>query len=571
MTNPQIPTGQPGASGGWPTAPHQQWPQQPAGAPQPPVPPPLAAPAPQAVAPQPPYQSAPPAGMPQAGPPGAPQVPYPGAPQPPIPVAGQPAYPVAGQPAYPAAGQPAYPVAGQATYPPNGWAGPGGAPPAPPKRRGRLALLLAGGLVAVLAVGAGTAYGVSRLIGGGSGAGGDLESAWVLDFPKRENMTGLTAFDQEDTFGAWLVGDNVVRAQADGVLAYRLSDGGQAWGAPAPDGTSVCVAAQAVTDGRGAIAVGSDKSCNTVAGIDLNTGKVTWQARFPAPVVEGRDTLTAPDLSVAGQQVIVRSEDTLIGWSLATGKQLWRTTGHKLLPGRDCGFQDMRAADDLVVVTYGCPRGGQVDALDPATGKVRWRQRLPESKLIDGALGVQPPIGLPGLGHDAYTIRDPRTGKEVASFTDPIDGIELWDVPPNRSNAIDGPAIYECLVADDTLYFPTFPKPVPGTGRSADQIVAIDLATGKKRWVSSGHSASKVQLIRRDEQGVLAWEAGDRKKLPPRLVRIDPATGKVTVVAEGPLSAGFEGEEAKVMERDGVVVIVPWKHVVADRAITVLR
>jgi outer membrane protein assembly factor BamB len=363
----------------------------------------------------------------------------------------------------------------------------------------------------------------------------------------------------------------VVRAQADGVLAYRLSDGGQAWGAPAPEGTSVCVAAQAVTDGRGAVAVGSDKSCDTVAGVDLNSGKVTWQAKFPAPVIEGRDTLTAPDLSVAGQQVIVRSEDTMIGFSLADGKQLWRTTGKKLLPGRGCGFKDMRAADDLVVVTYGCSRGGEVDGVDPATGKVRWRQRLPESKLIDGVLSVQPPVGLPGLGQDAYTIRDPRTGKEVASFTDPIDGVELWDVPPNRSNAIDGPAIYECLVTDDTLYFPTFPKPVPGTGVAANQIVSIDLATGRKRWISSGHSGGKVQLIRRDEQGVLAWESGDRKKVPPRLVRIDPATGKVSVVAEGPRSAGFEGESAKVMERDGVVVIVPWKHVVADRAITVLR
>ncbi|WP_305070064.1 PQQ-binding-like beta-propeller repeat protein [Micromonospora sp. AMSO31t] len=526
MTNPQVPANQPGASAGWPAAPQQPWPQQ---------------------------------SVPH---PGMPQVPYPGVPQPPHPMAGQSPYPVAGQP---------YPVAGQAAYPPSGWAGPGGNPPAAPKRRGRLALLLAGGIVAVLAVGAGTAYGVSQLIGGSSGGDGDLKTAWVLDFPERQNMTGLTAFDQEDMFGAWLVGDNVVRAQADGVLAYRLSDGGQAWGAPAPEGTSVCVAAQAVTDGRGAVAVGSDKSCNTVAGVDLNSGTVTWQAKFPAPVIEGRDTLTAPDLSVAGQQVIVRSEDTLIGLSLATGKQLWRTTGEKLLPGRDCGFKDMRAADELVVVTYGCPRGGEVDALDPATGKVRWRQRLPESKLIDGVLSVQPPVGLPGLGHDAYTIRDPRTGKEVASFTDPIDGVELWDVPPNRSNAIDGPAIYECLVTDDTLYFPTFPKPVPDTGRSANQIVAIDLATGKKRWISSGHSSSKVQLIRQDEQGVLAWESGDRKKSPPRLVRIDPATAKVSVVAEGPLSAGFEGEAAKVMERDGVVVIVPWKHVVADRAITVLR
>lgn len=495
--------------------------------------------------------------------------PTPPAGPPAYPPAGPGAYPPAGQMAYPPAGQPGYPAAGPGAYPPQGWPAPAVAPPAVPRRRGRLALLLAGGLVAVLAVGAGTAYGVSRLVGGGSG-GGDLKIAWQLPFPERQE-SGLTTFDQHDMFATWLVGENVVRAQADGMLAYRLSDGGQAWGVPAPDGTSLCVAAQAATEGRTAVAAGSDNSCNTVAGIDLNSGKLAWRAKFPAPVREGRDPLTAPDLAVAGQQVVVRSEDTLIGLSLTDGRQLWRTTGKKLLPGRGCGFKDMRAADDLVVVTYGCSLGGEVDGLDPATGKVRWRQRLSEGQLVDGMLTAQPPVGLPGLGREAYSIRDPRTGKEVGSFTDPLDGIRLWDVPPNRSNAIDGPDVYECLVDQENLYLPTFPEQVKGTPRSADQIVAIDLATGRKRWVSSGHSASKVQLIRRDEQGVLAWESGDRTKLRPRLVRIDPATGKVSVIAEGPLAAGFEGEEARVMERDGVVVIVPWKNVAAKGSITVLR
>ncbi|WP_433315355.1 PQQ-binding-like beta-propeller repeat protein [Micromonospora chersina] len=525
--------------------------------------------------PQSPWQAQPGAHVPPTAPPamsaaGAPPGPQPGWPQPPL--GGHPGWPPApqaGQPAYPVAGQPAYPVAGQPAYPPQGWPGAVPPPPAAPGRRGRLALLIAGGLVAVLAVGAGTAWGVSRLVGG-SGDDDELTTAWVLDFPERQD-TGLTTYDQQDMFGAWLAGDTVVRAQGDGLLAYRLSDGGQAWGAPAPEGTSLCVAAQEVTEGRGAVAAGSDRSCDTVAGFDLASGKLTWQAKFPAPAREGRDALAAPDLSVAGQQVIVRSGDTMIGFSLADGKQLWRTTGEKLLPGRDCGFKDMRAAADLVVVTYGCSIGGEVDGVDPATGKVRWRQRLPETKVTDGVLSVRPLISLPGLGHESYTVRDPRTGRQTGSFTDPVGGTELWDVPPNRSNAIDGPAVFQFLADDDTLYHPTFPKNVPNSGRSANQIIAIDLATGKRRWISSGHSASKVELIRRDEQGLLAWETGDRRKLPPRLVRIDPATGKVSPVAKGPLSAGFEGEEAKVMERDGVVVIVPWKHVVADRAITVLR
>ncbi|WP_018785599.1 hypothetical protein [Micromonospora sp. CNB394] len=55
------------------------------------------------------------------------------------------------------------------------------------------------------------------------------------------------------------------------------------------------------------------------------------------------------------------------------------------------------------------------------------------------------------------------------------------------------------------------------------------------------------------------------------LLGLDPATGTVNVLAEALLSAGTEGSDAKVLERDGAVVLVPWKQVTADAAITVLR
>ncbi|MDG4803972.1 PQQ-binding-like beta-propeller repeat protein [Micromonospora sp. WMMD980] len=421
--------------------------------------------------------------------------------------------------------------------------------------------------MAVLAVAAGTAYGVSRLVGGDDD-GQALRTAWVLDFPERQR-NGLKTYDGQDMFGAWLVGDAVVRAQPDGVIAYRLGDGGQAWGVPAPQGSSLCGAARALAEGRGVVALGSADSCDTLVGFDAATGARSWQATFPAERRAGRDTLAAPDLSVAGGQVVVRADQRVLGFSLADGRRLWQSDADRLLPGRDCRLSDAQAAGDLAVVTARCDGDrGTLLGLDPATGKVRWQQRLPTASA--GVLSVDPLVSLPGLNDSTFAARD-APGRPRATFGNPVDGTRFSDLPVNRSNSVEGPAVRPHLADAETIYLPTEAANVPGKMRQANQVVAIDLATGKRRWVSAGHTDSEVELIRLDETGLLAWEVGDHRDLAPRLVRIDRASGKVSVLAEGPRSAGTEGSDATVLERDGTVVLVPWKHVAADAAITVLR
>ncbi|MET9300327.1 PQQ-like beta-propeller repeat protein [Micromonospora aurantiaca] len=454
-------------------------------------------------------------------------------------------------------------------YPPAGRPGAAGAPPAAPKRRGRVALLVAGGLVAVLAVAAGTAYGVSRLIGGGDD-GKKLRTAWVLDFPELQR-NGLKTYDGQDMFGAWLIGDAVVRAQPDGVVAYRLDDGAQAWGVPAPQATSLCTAAQTMAEGRGVVALGSADSCDTLVGFDAAAGTQTWRATFPVERRTGRSEIVAPDLSVTAGQVVVRSGESVLGYALADGKRLWQTDADRLLPGRDCRLTQAQAAGDQAVVTARCDGDqGALLGLDPSTGKPRWQQKLPAAQQSAGVLSVDPLVSLPGLVSETFVARD-AAGKARATFGNPVDGTRFSDLPINRSNTVSGPEIRPYLADADTLYLPTEATNVGGKMRQANQVVAIDLATGKRRWVSAGHTDSEVELVRLDEQGLLAWEVGDRRDLAPRLVRIDPATGEVTVVAEAPLSAGTEGSDAKVLERDGTVVLVPWKQVTADAAITVLR
>ncbi|MGC4894328.1 PQQ-binding-like beta-propeller repeat protein [Micromonospora sp. DT31] len=453
-------------------------------------------------------------------------------------------------------------------YPPPGWSPPAPPPPAAPKKRGRVAALVAGGVVAVLAVATGTAYGVYRMVGGGSDDKA-LRTAWVLDFPERQR-NGLKTYDEQDIFGAWLAGDTVVRAHLDGIIAYRLGDGGQAWGVPAPQGGSLCAATQTLVEGRGVMALGTG-SCNTLVGFDTAAGTRTWQATFPVEHRDGRSTIAAPDLSLTDRQVIVRADQNVFGYSLADGKRLWQTDTDRLLPGRDCRLADTQAAGDQAVVTARCDGDrGALLGLDPATGKARWKRQLPAAQQSAGVLSVDPLVSLPGLVADTFVARD-ATGRTRATFGNPVDGTRFSDLPINSSNSIEGAAVRRYLADADTLYLPTEATNAPGKMRETNQVVAIDLATGKRRWVSSGHTDCQVELIRVDEQGLLAWEVGDHRNLDPRLIRIDPATGTVSVVAEGPRPAGGEGTNAKVLERDGTVVLVPWKHVAADAAITVLR
>ncbi|MEE3919085.1 PQQ-binding-like beta-propeller repeat protein [Micromonospora sp. BRA006-A] len=453
-------------------------------------------------------------------------------------------------------------------YPPAGRPDPVGAPPAAPKRRGRVALLVAGGLVAVLAVAAGTAYGVSRLVGGGDD-GKKLRTAWVLDFPELQR-NGLKTYDGQDMFGAWLIGDAVVRAQPDGVIAYRLDDGAQAWGVPAPQAT--CCARPRRRWPRGGAWWRSVPPTRATR----SSGSTLPPARRRG----GRRPRRTPDGPVRDRR------PGPVGGRRPGGRPQWRERARLRAGRRQTAVADRRrpaaARPRLPPDRRAGRRGpgrrhralrrrpGALLGLDPATGKARWQQQLPAAQQSDGVLSVDPLVGLPGLNTGTFVARD-ATGRARATFGNPVDGTRFSDLPVNRSNTVSGPGIRPYLADADTLYLPTGASPVGGKMRQANQVVAIDLATGKRRWVSSGHTDSEVELVRLDEQGVLAWEVGDRRDLAPRLVRIDPATGEVTVVAEAPLSAGTEGSDAKVLERDGTVVLVPWKQVTADAAITVLR
>ncbi|WP_157530680.1 outer membrane protein assembly factor BamB family protein [Microtetraspora niveoalba] len=519
-----------------PGQPWQPYPQQP-GYPQQGV-------HPQQSPPQQPPYGHPQNAYPQQPPYGHPQQPYPQQ------VAGQ------AQPPYPQQTLPAYPQQAPPGYPPQP------TPSRPPRGKGMTALFVALGLAVLLAVGGGTAWFVAR---GGSDASGDAGGAagggaggtWDVPLPNANSMDFTSGF----AYAGWLTDSAVVRAQRDGLLAYDLKSGSRAWGIPTP-GEELCGATPELTGGKGAIAYGTAHLCDHLAGLDTATGKLTWKIKIPAEKPRLANSRLVPRIMSAGGMAVLYVGDGLYAYRLSDGRRVW---GVKADLG--CSFKDVNANGDQVAVLMTCYVKGQstvVAVVDAATGKGVWSRKIGDVGLMGSVLSADPTIIRREEGDgNVFTVLDGKAGKPVEIKTGKVDMLAM-----NTVAFIDGVLEQRrYAVHGGRLYLATFPENVPGKLRSVNKALAFDLATGKQVWQSSGTQDTMLTYVRADDQGLLALEVGDRRDLAPRLIRLDAATGAAKEVAELPQKYGTDGERARVFERDGAVMIMPWTSVATKFAV----
>ncbi|MEV7807576.1 PQQ-binding-like beta-propeller repeat protein [Microbispora sp. NPDC088329] len=437
-----------------------------------------------------------------------------------------------------------------------------GLPPQPQASggKGRTALFVALGLVVLLAVGAGTAWFVA---GGSSGAGsGGGSKEWSVPLANADSMD----FSQGLAFAGWLTDKTVIRVQRDGVLAYDLTSGKRAWGAPSP-GDQLCGATAALAaNGKGAVAYGSDQLCDHLAGVDAATGKITWKIKIPAEKSRLANSLTVPRIMDAGDVAVVYANDVLSGYRLSDGAKQWTAR----FP-QGCHIKDVNTAATRVALLLDCSfegSGNFVQVLDPKSGKVAWHYKMGDLSLMSLMLSADPLVVRQEDGDKStFLVLDDRGGKRSEFTTGKVDMLAM-----NTVAFVDG--MFEqrrYAVHGDRLYLTTFPENVPGKARSSDKVLAFDLRTGKQVWESSGTQPTKLNLVRADDHGLLALEVGDWRDLPPRLIRLDAATGKAAEVAQLPQKYGTEGDDARIFERDGAVVIVPWTSVAVKHAVVYVQ
>ncbi len=190
--------------------------------------------------------------------------------------------------------------------------------------------------------------------------------------------------------------------------------------------------------------------------VDTLTGKVKWTTRSSGK--ENGSVSTAP--VVSGQVVITIMSNTVMAFSLATGKEVWRgpATMTSATVALDAG------------VAYVLGDDANFYALDAATGRERWKVAFrragschAEPVVHDGVVYVSAMI----LDRPADANRSAESSQHLFAL-DASTGRERWRFPEVGSR---GGCLEQPVVTADTYY-----------GVESQALYAVNLTTGRERW-----------------------------------------------------------------------------------------
>src|SRR5262245_33790816 len=258
--------------------------------------------------------------------------------------------------------------------------------------------------------------------------------------------------------------------------------------------------------------------------LDLATGRELWRADYAAPYTvnpaaqaHGQGPKSTP--AIAGSRLFTYGIGGILSaFDLATGKLLWRTPPPALLPAY--GTATSPIVDGGVVIAHtGGKDNGAMTAFDVATGAPRWRWTgdspaygTPVIATIGGQrqLIAQTQKLMVGLNADNGTLlwKLPFTTSFNQSAVTPIvrddmviySGLEKpttavrirrtgtqWTAEPAWQNDQVSMFMSSAFLSGTTLYGLSH--------RNKGQWFALDVATGKTLWTTTGREAENASLF----------------------------------------------------------------------------
>ncbi len=309
-----------------------------------------------------------------------------------------------------------------------------------------------------------------------------------------------------------------MKAAYKDLVAYNVGDGRPAWD-PITFPQKICaVTPQKTADDKIVVAYMSGTSdradCNQLQQIDLNTGAKGWSGE----VADGElfDSTSSIGMSLTGNTLMVGRSMSGTAYDVRTGKKLFdkKKYGDACFPTAFAGGTKLIAVSSCAATDP--DEHDEVQELDPATGKVKWTQKFDKGWTVARTYSVDPLV--------VYSTNSDKNTWNISTFK-PGGGFRSQvgfdeDFAPECGWAVLQRNLQGCLgaVADaNTLYLPT------DATTGANEIVAIDLATGKEKWrVKSPSDASALPVT--VEGGKLVAYVEASYSAPGQVVSI-PTTG----------------------------------------------
>ncbi|WP_329064662.1 outer membrane protein assembly factor BamB family protein [Streptomyces sp. NBC_01429] len=427
-------------------------------------------------------------------------------------------------------GYPPPQFAGAPTMPPGGPGGPGGlGGPGGKKPGNKAAVIVAAAVAGLLVVGTGVWLAVgsgdddekpavsksedaspsaSASVDEGDGSGdgrpvdddlnaGRKDGEAKIDFllTNDVDLPGVGA----DVYGPWFAGDTVVKAMYKEVVGYSASDGKKKWTLPVS--APVCGAAGAPTaDGKMVIAFkdgNTERSnCTQLQLVDLKTGKGGWKK--PIEKQGTFDFIDELSMAISGDTLAVgRGSNYANAYRVSDGKDLFAKSptdcqpyafagGSKLISASRCKTGDTRAIQEL----------------NPTTGAARWTYKFKKDWELDKVYSVDPlVVSVKNSEKKSWSVLSlTANGAERAQLKG---GDDQFSVSCTGSIVFDD-SLEGCVgvaVGPDTVYLSTKAKDI----RTANEIVAFNLATGSPKWRSKAPSGRTLTPIGMEGGNVVAY------------------------------------------------------------------
>ncbi|HEY1404685.1 MAG TPA: PQQ-binding-like beta-propeller repeat protein [Pyrinomonadaceae bacterium] len=266
-----------------------------------------------------------------------------------------------------------------------------------------------------------------------------------------------------------------------------------------------------------------------VSAVSLADGKIIWQQKYPAPFQKNQYAVkmakgpNATPLVLGARVFTVGTTGLVTAWDSATGRRLWSKDFSKTVDTSKlfCGTAaSPLLSGGLLIIQVGSDvHGGQVLALDPATGESRWEWRGAgpgyASPVVFNVAGSEQ---IATMTNSSVVGLDAKTGRELWSAPFPDDWHENITTPvwTGAHLVVSGTrqgthaytlrqqegkwrAIEAWKNADVTMYMSS---PVYGDGllyghsvKRKGQFFALDAKTGAVRWITDGREGEHASTL----------------------------------------------------------------------------